>query len=58
MIKRTLLLACAALLMLAGSAQALHTSAATSLSLAGLPGGIYIICIDMEGQRQVMKVAR
>ena len=39
-------------------AQALHTSAATSLSLAGLPGGIYIICIDMEGQRQVMKVAR
>ena len=31
---------------------------ATSLSLAGLPGGIYIICIDMEGQRQVMKVAR
>ena len=39
-------------------AQALHTSAATSLSLAGLPSGIYIICIDMEGQRQVMKVAR
>ena len=31
---------------------------ATSLSLAGLPGGIYIICIDMEGRRQVMKVAR
>ena len=35
-----------------------HAADATSLSLAGLPSGLYIICIEMEGQRQVMKVVR
>ena len=33
-----------------------HASDATSLSLAGLPRGIYIICVAQGGQRQVMKV--
>ena len=35
-----------------------HAGKAISLSLEGLPRGIYIIGIEMEGQRQVMKVAR
>ena len=35
-----------------------HAADATSLSLEGLPRGIYIICVEAEGQRQVMKVAR
>ena len=33
-----------------------HAADATSLSLAGLPRGIYIICVAQGGQRQVMKV--
>ena len=37
-------------------AQVRHAADATTLSLAGLPGGIYIIGIEMDGQRQVMKV--
>ena len=37
-------------------AKVLHAEAATSLSLEGLPGGIYIISIEMDGQQQVMKV--
>ena len=35
-----------------------HATDATSLSLAGLPRGIYIISIAQDGQRKVMKVAR
>ena len=35
-----------------------HAADATSLSLAGLPRGIYIISIAQDGQRQVMKVVR
>ena len=37
-------------------AKVLHAEAATSLSLAGLPRGIYIINVEMDGQQQVMKV--
>ena len=37
-------------------AQVRHAADATTLSLAGLPRGIYIIGIEMDGQRQVMKV--
>ena len=37
-------------------AQVRHAADATSLSLAGLPRGIYIICVAQGGQRQVMKV--
>ena len=39
-------------------AQVRHAAHCTSLSLAGLPGGIYIIGIEQGGQRQVLKVAR
>ena len=39
-------------------ARVLHATDATSLSLAGLPRGIYIISIAQDGQRQVMKVVR
>ncbi len=39
-------------------AQVRHAADATSLILEGLPRGIYIICVEAEGQRQVMKVAR
>ena len=35
-----------------------HAADATSLSLEGLPRGIYIISIAQDGQRQVMKVVR
>lgn len=35
-----------------------HAADATSLSLEGLPRGIYIICIEQGGERQVMKVVR
>ncbi len=38
-------------------AQVRHAADATSLSLAGLPRGIYIISIAQDGQQQVMKVA-
>ena len=34
-----------------------HATDATSLSLEGLPRGIYIISIAQDGQQQVMKVA-
>ena len=39
-------------------AQVRHAADATSLSLEGLPRGIYIISIAQDGQRQVMKVVR
>ena len=39
-------------------AQVRHAAHCTALSLAGLPGGIYIIGIEQGGQRQVLKVAR
>ena len=39
-------------------ARVLHATDATSLSLEGLPRGIYIISITQDGQRQVMKVVR
>ena len=39
-------------------AQVRHAADATTLSLAGLPHGIYIISIAQDGQRQVMKVVR
>ena len=39
-------------------AQVRHAADATSLSLAGLPRGTYIICIEQGGERQVMKVVR
>ena len=35
-----------------------HAADATSLSLEGLPHGIYIICVAQGRQQQVMKVAR
>ena len=39
-------------------AQVRHAADATSLSLEGLPRGIYIISIEIDGQRQVMKAIR
>ena len=39
-------------------ARVLHAADATSLSLEGLPRGIYIICVAQGRQRQVMKVVR
>ena len=39
-------------------ARALHVSSATSLSLEGLPDGIYVISVTKGRQRQVLKVVR
>ena len=41
-----------------GGARVLHAVDATSLSLQGLPCGIYIIGIEAEGRREVLKVLR
>lgn len=42
----------------ASGAQVRHAEGVASLSLEGLPRGIYIISIEQGGQRQVLKVAR
>ena len=39
-----------------GGARVLHAADATSLSLEGLPRGIYVIGVEAEGRRQMMKV--
>ena len=42
----------------ANGARVLHADGVASLSLEGLPGGIYIICVEADGKTQVLKVAR
>ena len=42
----------------ANGARVRHAEGVASLSLEGLPRGIYIIGVEMGGQRQVLKVAR
>ena len=39
-----------------GGARVLHAAGVTSLSLEGLPRGIYVIGVEAEGRRQMMKV--
>lgn len=41
-----------------GGARVLRAADATSLSLQGLPRGIYIIGVEAEGRRQMLKVLR